>query len=54
MIMRDMRELHIITKKAICSISTINPLLDTLDNLSYKEGLLDYENIPVNLSNKNI
>ena len=34
MIMRDMRELHIITKKAICSISTINPLLDTLDNLN--------------------
>ena len=32
MMMRDMRELHIITKKAICSISTINPLLDTLDN----------------------
>jgi len=34
MIMRDMRELHIITKKAICSISNINPLLDTLDNLN--------------------
>ena len=34
MIMRDMRELHIITKKAICSISTINPLFDTLDNLN--------------------
>ena len=34
MIMRDMRELHIITKRAICSISTINPLLDTLDNLN--------------------
>ena len=34
MIMRDMRELNIITKKAKCSISSINPLLDTLDNLN--------------------
>jgi hypothetical protein len=34
MILRDMRELHIITKKAISSISRINPLLDTLDNLN--------------------
>ena len=30
--MRDLGKLHIITKKAICSISNINPLLDTLDN----------------------
>ena len=33
-IMRDMRELNLITKKAICSISNINPLLDTLDNFN--------------------
>ena len=33
--MRDMRGgLNIITQKAICSISTINPLLDTFDNLN--------------------
>lgn len=31
MMMRDMRELHIITKKALCTNSKINPLLDTLD-----------------------
>lgn len=36
------------------TILSIGHILDTLDNLSYKEGLLDYENIPVNLSNKNI
>ena len=40
--MRDMRELHIITKKAICSISTINPLLDTLDNFNEAKKQKNY------------
>lgn len=44
MIMRDMRELHIITKKAICSISTINPLLDTLDNFNETNKPRNYSN----------
>ena len=42
--MRDMRELHIITKKAICSISTINPLLDTLDNYNESNKQRNYSN----------
>jgi hypothetical protein len=42
--MRDMRELHIITKKAICSISTINPLLDTLDNFNESNKQRNYSN----------
>ena len=42
--MRDMRELHIITKKAICSISTINPLLDTLDNYNELNERRNYSN----------
>ncbi len=44
MMMRDMRELHIITKKAICSISTINPLLDTLDNFNEANKQRNYSN----------
>ena len=44
MIMRDMRELHIITKKAICSISNINPLLDTLDNFNETNKQRNYSN----------
>ena len=44
MILRDMRELHIITKKAICSISTINPLLDTFDNFSETNKQRNYSN----------
>ena len=42
--MRDMRELHIITKKAICSISNINPLLDTLDNYNELNERRNYSN----------
>ena len=42
--MRDMRALHIITKKAICSISTINPLLDTLDNFNETNKPRNYSN----------
>ena len=44
MMMRDMRELHIITKKAICSISNINPLLDTLDNFNETNKQRNYSN----------
>jgi hypothetical protein len=44
LMMRDMRELHIITKKAICSISTINPLLDTLDNFNEVNKQRNYSN----------
>ena len=43
-ILRDMRELHLITKKAICSISTINPLLDTLDNFNESNKQRNYSN----------
>ena len=42
--MRDIRELHIITKKAICSISTINPMLDTLDNFNEANKVRNYSN----------
>ena len=42
--MRDLRQLHIITKKAICSISTINPLLDTLDNFTEVNRQRNYSN----------
>ena len=42
--MRDIRELHIITKKAICSISTINPMLDTLDNFNESNKQRNYSN----------
>ena len=42
--MRDMKELPIITKKAICSISTINPLLDTLDNYNEYNKQRNYSN----------
>ena len=44
MMMRDMRELHIITKKAISSISNINPLLDTLDNINEANKQRNYSN----------
>ena len=44
MMMRDMRELHIITKKAISSISNINPLLDTLDNNNEANKQRNYTN----------
>ena len=42
--MRDLRKLHIITQKAICSISTINPLLDTLDNYTEANRQRNYSN----------
>ena len=44
MMMRDMRELHIITKKAISSISNINPLLDTLDNINEANKQRNFSN----------
>lgn len=40
------------TKKQF-TILSVGHILNTLDNLSYKDGLLDYKNIPTNLSNKN-
>ena len=49
--MRDLRKLHIITQKAICSISTINPLLDTLDNYTEVNRERNYSNNKV-LNNK--
>ena len=42
--MRDLRQLHIITQKAICSISNINPLLDTLDNHTEANRQRNYSN----------
>ena len=51
--MRDLRKLHIITKKAICSISTINPLLDTLDNFTEISRQRHYSNNKI-LNNKPI
>ena len=51
MMMRDLRKLHIITQKAICSISTINPLLDTLDNYTEANRERKYSNNKV-LNNK--
>ena len=44
LILRDMRELHIITKKAICSISNVNPLLDTLDNYNESNRQRNFSN----------
>ena len=45
LILRDMRELNIITKKAICSISTIDPLLDTLDNYNESNKQTNFSKI---------
>ena len=50
-ILRDLRQLHIITKKAINSISTINPLLDTLDNFTETNRQKNYTNNKI-LNNK--
>ena len=49
--MRDLRQLHIITQKALCSISTINPLLDTFDNYTETNRQNNYSNNKV-LNNK--
>ena len=51
MIMRDLRQLHIITQKALCSISTINPLLDTFDNYTEMNRQKNYSNNKI-LNNK--
>ena len=50
--MRDLRQLHIITKKAICSISNINPLLDTFDNFTEANRQRNYSNNNRILNNK--
>ena len=50
--MRDLRKLHIITQKAICSISNINPLLDTFDNLTEANIQRNYLNNNKILNNK--
>ena len=49
--MRDLRKLHIITQKAICSISNINPLLDNFDNLTEANIQRNYLNNKI-LNNK--
>ena len=49
--MRDLRQLHILTKKAISTISTINPLLDTLDNFTETNRHRNYTNNKI-LNNK--
>ena len=50
--MRDLRKLHIITQKAICSISNINPLLDNFDNLTEANIQRNYLNNNKILNNK--
>ena len=50
--MRDLRKLHIITQKAICSISNINPLLDTFDNLTEANIKRNYLNNNKILNNR--
>ena len=50
--MRDLRKLHIITQKAICSISNINPLLDTFDNLTEANIQRNYLNNNKILNNR--
>ena len=49
--MRDLRQLHIITQKALYSISKINPLLDTLDNYTEANRQRKYSNNKI-LNNK--
>ena len=49
--MRDLRKLHIITQKALYSISKINPLLDTLDNYTEANRQRKYSNNKI-LNNK--
>ena len=49
--MRDLRKLHIITQKALYSISKINPLLDTLDNFTEANRQRKYSNNKI-LNNK--
>ena len=49
--MRDLRKLHIITQKAICSISNINPIFDTFDNFTEANRQRNYSNNKV-LNNK--
>ena len=51
-IMRDLRQLHIITQKALCSISTINPYFDTLDNYTEMNRQKNYSNNKILNNNK--